>query len=329
MQRFQKFMFDTAIFDDPARMRTGQEVVPEPEGPPPPPPPPTYTAEQVIAARIDAWQAGLRAGMDHGRDHIDYQQTMALSHLAMVVDQWSAFEPARIADQDTQIIDIALAISRKMFPLLAERGMIDEMRHAILQQVIEMPPQGMLTISVPAGTHEKITGDIRDVLMSRGLDQRFQVIEDSSLADGDCQITWGDGGKQRIIDRLWPMMEQIARDVLAGQVTMQEIASITPPIRPTLPQPARFVLPDMPPADPTPPDMVTRLPEWMVPWSPDQLQADKPEAISPNSMMDTEENNAAMIDHSAMVGSIPAAEPVLSDVAAPGTEDLTLEENQA
>jgi len=260
-------MFDNAIFDDPLNKKGGAETVSEPEAPPLPPPPPTYTAEQVIAARQEAWQAGLASGLTQSREGIEYHLTLALSHLAMVADQWIAAETNRIAAQERETLDIALALAQKFFPVLAEAADFEMIRHAVLTHLLEHPWQPTLNITVPVGTHEKLKTHLDAALASRGLETRYQIIEDAALQPTNCYICWHEGGKQVVLERIWPVLERISAEVLAGRHPTGE----QPPLPAaaatvTAPPLSRFVLPDMPPPDDTIPQDINRLPSWMVPY---------------------------------------------------------------
>ena len=311
MQRFQKFMFDNAIFDDPVN-RPGREVVTEPEGPPPPPPPPTYEADQVIAARTDAWQAGLDAGLAQAQESLDHQISRALSHLAMVADQWITHETARQAERERDVLDAAIALSKKLFPALAQKNGLDEIKASIIEHLLNNPHEPTLSITLPAGAHRRLKNDIDAALASRGLEGRYQIVEDASLEATACHLSWGDGGKERLVERLWPFFDKATDEVLAGRYrpgnTQPDIDSLPP-----FSAPAPFILPDDMTVDATIPAAISTVPTWLKPYDPEGLMATEEPA-----------NDAPLTQDISL--DLP---PFPADAEPSQNENLTLEENEA
>jgi len=306
VQRFQKFMFDTAIFDEPIQ-RTGSDVATE-SAEPPPPPPPTYEADQVIAARKEAYEAGLQAGLTQAQQSIDHQVSRALSHLAMVADQWITQETSRLAERERDILAAAIALSKKLFPVLAQKSAFDEMKASILDQMGQNPHEPMLTIILPRKTQMRLKIDIQAAMESRGMSGRFQIQEDANLADTACSLSWGEGGKERLVERLWPFFESAAEEVMAGR--HRPLATLPAEPLPfatenTMMRPLPvFVLPESLDVDTNIPPMITMVPPWLRAYDPDYvsdedaLSSDEPTAIddliqtisldAPTNMVDSE-----------------------------------------
>lgn len=265
----RKFMFDTAIFDvqlDPLDTTADDEATADPEEPPPPPPPPGITLDELRRAREEAYAEGMAAGRDSTVARQQEHTAQALIHVAKVADYLLALDHQERQQAGRQILDGAMAIARRLFPVMAEQGRIDDIARMAQETLLAHADERELLVAVPTGASSAIEDELKTVLTSRGLVDRVKYVEDPALGPADCRISWADGGATRLIDRVWDSVQQAADQVLAGQAAptaMSTQAAAEGGTAPTPPGPAPDAFaPDIAETEPPAPDY-SQPPEWL------------------------------------------------------------------
>lgn len=214
--------------------RRAAEAPPEPEPEPEPevPPPPTFSEAQLEEAKRVARAEGVREGdgqgfgrgygegmskgMAEGRKagrgeaeaQIEARFADAAVKVAEGVQALIAAREARNEEFARMPAVLAIAIARKLMPELTRRGGLIEIEGMITSLAAELIDEPRLTIRVEPETadllRERLAGS--RVL---GPDAKVMVIEDPSIAVGDCRVEWADGGAERDTRRLLDDIEAI------------------------------------------------------------------------------------------------------------------------
>lgn len=226
MTTIRKYMFDTAIFDPP--LEEVEETDAADAKPPEPvePPPPSATMDEVQRARREAFDMGKQAALEEAEFQHQQANATALSHVASVADHFLAREIDAYLSLERDIVAVAIGIAKRLFPTLAERGTLDELRTLADTHLSSLQRDRQITIALPTGTREEITSDLREVLASRGLEESVRLIEDPALEPSDCRISWGDGGVERLTERVWEAVEDAAARALAATREAADAANV-------------------------------------------------------------------------------------------------------
>ena len=234
MDQIEKFLFDVS-FDEDGFARTGsgsndveeettetknQEVVA-----------PIFTEQEVETAKHDAYEKGKEEGIQNAADAIEKRMSETLENLCTRFQ--SLFDQQKIANAQMfeDATNTAIAIARKCFPHLTSSEalkVIENMVRTVLSELLEEP-------NVTIHLNETLIGPMNDRITRIAKDANFAgrilIEEDTSVAPGDCQITWGSGSAERNVDALLQLTDEIvAQNLAAARQNME--ASATEPSTP-------------------------------------------------------------------------------------------------
>ncbi len=143
------------------------------------------------------------------------QTSAALQHMARVLDYMLQTDSNERRNLERQIIDGAMVVARRLFPVLVEQGKIEQLGRFARDVLNDHSDEREILIAVPVGTANTVRNDLNDMLVSRGLTERVKIVEDKTLGPSDCRASWADGGANMLVDRIWKAVEQAAEQALA------------------------------------------------------------------------------------------------------------------
>ncbi|MEX0760621.1 MAG: hypothetical protein WD100_13655, partial [Tistlia sp.] len=184
MTNARKFLFDTS-FDPEARQAAPAAPPPAPAAPPPP----SFSAEELEAVR----EAAYREGADQGRDQAlsearrsaESTGAEALSVLAAGVQEALGRLDERREAATVQVLESAIAVVRKLFPLLSERhglGEIEGLVHACLERLHEEP---RVVVRAPDDLLDALRGRMDALKLAAAYEGRVVLLADEELGPGD------------------------------------------------------------------------------------------------------------------------------------------------
>ena len=215
MSNMKKFMFDNAIFDPPIEddLEPDHETAEQAE--PEVPPPPGVTLDELRRAREEAYEQGIAAGKQTAEAMAQDQTSAALQHMARILDYMLQTDSNERRNLERLIIDGAMVVARRLFPVLVEQGKIEQLGRFAREVLNDHSDEREILIAVPVGTTDTVRNDLNDMLVSRGLTERVKIVEDKTLGPSDCRASWADGGANMLVDRIWKAVEQAAEQALA------------------------------------------------------------------------------------------------------------------
>ena len=171
---------------------------------------PTFSEEELQAARDEAYQQGLQAGLQEAHVSIEQQVSSTLEVIGATIGQISEQQSSANELISRETVDLAVAIAQKLLPGLTERGGVAEVEtfaSDIMQRLLEEP---RLTIRVAENLAPELERQLLELKNRIGFAGELSVFPDSELGPADCRIRWGEGEAERIVE-----------------ATMNEIASLT------------------------------------------------------------------------------------------------------
>jgi flagellar assembly protein FliH len=217
----RKFTFDND-FDRPARPAAKPEPVKVEEAPPPPPAP-TFSEEEMAAAVAEARKAaraeGLAEGLAKGKaDAAAAAEKQIAGGLNAIAQHFAAI--AREAEQcssavSTTAVEVALAMTRRLFPELARRHGLGEIE-GLLERALDMlKTEPRFTVRLAAEQRDALVERIDALASQRGFEGRIVVTGEAEMKLGDCRIEWSQGGLIRSADEIWSGIEAAMAQALA------------------------------------------------------------------------------------------------------------------
>ncbi len=197
----EKFLFDR-IFDELEPIKVAKPIdggiedksllMPEPEIEIP-----TYSEEDIAQAR----QEGLNAGKEEARaetlNGIEMKISDSLDVIGNRLANLNQIQADSIARISEDAASLAFAVAKKIFPVLNEKGALEEVTTVIedvLQRLVQEP---RISIKVAIEQSEKIKERVDNYVQEKGFDGNISVIGEENLSLGDVTIEWSDGSASR------------------------------------------------------------------------------------------------------------------------------------
>ena len=158
---------------------------------------PTYSEEDVAQAR----QEGLNAGKEEARaetlNGIEMKISDSLDVIGNRLANLNQIQADSIARISEDAASLAFAVAKKIFPVLNEKGALEEVTTVIedvLQRLVQEP---RISIKVAIEQSEKIKERVDNYVQEKGFDGNISVIGEENLSLGDVTIEWSDGSASR------------------------------------------------------------------------------------------------------------------------------------
>jgi len=200
----RKFLFETD-FDDPAS--GADAAVPSDGEASPPPPPPTFSEEEMAAAKAEAHQAGLTEGMARGRAEAEAKIEKSIATaLAAIETQLRAISERLVLGRAAiagSAVELAMAMVRKLYPALDQRGDLAEIEAVVTRALVDMRQEPKLTVQVPTALLGELQSRVPTVAGASGFEGKLSVIGGETLGGSDCRVSWANGGIERHAPIIW------------------------------------------------------------------------------------------------------------------------------
>jgi len=235
--------------------------------------PPTFSEEELQAARDEAYQMGLQAGLQEAGSSIEQQVATTLEVLTGTLNRID--EQQKLANEilTRESIDLAISAVRKLLPDLAERGALAEIEAFVGDIMAKISETPNLIIRVAENLVPDVDQQVSDLCSRIGFSGSVSVVGDGELGAADCRIRWNEGEAFRKMEITLAEIEgHVAALPRATFPDTDIAANISPPVEDASTQ---VIDTDMEttgaPAPDRPPTSLDELP-------PEEMSADQPTA---------------------------------------------------
>ena len=171
-----------------------------------------FTLEDLAAARQEGFDEGKAAGLAEAKASIDQVVGAALSEAGRGLQTLGPSLDTMRAEIESDALMIVTRVMEKVIPYMASKHGLEEVE-ALVQECLSAAYEEPRIV---VRAHETILGPLADHLdqltTSCGFNGNVVLLEDQTLAAGDCRVEWADGGAERDVDRVWAEIESaIAR----------------------------------------------------------------------------------------------------------------------
>ena len=175
-----KFLFDTDFAaPDKARERaaTAAEI-----------------AEMVAEAEARAYRAGYEAGQREAKAESDRRSALALEEIGIAIKAIAARFSGIEARMETEAVDVAVAVARKLCSELISREPLGEITALISDCFSHLVATPHLVVRINETLYEDAREKIERLASQSGFQGRLVLLAEPGIATGDCRIEWADGG---------------------------------------------------------------------------------------------------------------------------------------
>jgi flagellar assembly protein FliH len=98
---------------------------------------------------------------------------------------------------ETEAIELAVAIARKLAPELVAREPLAEISALARECFGQLSTAPHVVVRVSDALHESARARLEDIARAQGFEGRLVVVAEPEIASGDCRFEWADGGVVR------------------------------------------------------------------------------------------------------------------------------------
>ena len=175
-----KFLFDTDFAaPDKARERAAT---------------PAEIAEKVANAEARAYRAGYEAGQREAKAESDRRSALALEEIGIAIKAIASRFSGIEARMETEAVDVAVAVARKLCSELISREPLGEITALISDCFSHLVATPHLVVRINDQLYEAARANIERQATQSGFEGRLVILAEPGIATGDCRIEWADGG---------------------------------------------------------------------------------------------------------------------------------------
>ena len=154
------------------------------------PQPPRHSSSSVARAT----RTGYAAGQADATAETTRRNAVAMEEIARTLSGVAAQISKAETRIETEAVDIAVAVARKLCSELTSREPLAELTALVedcLRQLISTPH---LVVRINDALYDDARVRIEGLAKQSGFDGRLVILSDPDIAHGDCKLEWADGG---------------------------------------------------------------------------------------------------------------------------------------
>jgi flagellar assembly protein FliH len=197
-----KFLFDT---DFSAPDRAGERAAT-----------PSEVAQKVAAAEARAYRDGYDAALREAKVESDRRSALALEEIAIAVTDIAARFASVETRMETEAVDVAVAVARKLCSELIAREPLGEVTALVSDCFAQLVSTPHLVVRINDTLYEAAHEQIDRLAKQTGFAGRLVILAEPEIETGDCRLEWADGGV---------VLERAAIEARIGELVGRYIAS--------------------------------------------------------------------------------------------------------
>ena len=163
----------------------------------PKPSSPAEILAQIEEAERKGFRDGFAAAEKEGIAATERRTAVAFEQIGGAIQQLAGSLAATQLKLETEAVELALAIARKLSPELILREPFAEIAALATECLKQLTAAPHVVVRVNDALHETARERLEEIAQSRGFEGRLVVVAEPEIAVGDCRIEWADGGVVR------------------------------------------------------------------------------------------------------------------------------------
>jgi flagellar assembly protein FliH len=170
------------------------------------------------AAKLaDVEAAGYRTGFAAATVEAEQRAAMALERISATLDELARGLSAIEARLETEAVEVALAVARKLAPELIAREPFAEIAALATDCFRHLVAAPHVVVRVNDQMHAGAREKLEETRRAGGFDGRLVVLAEPDIAPGDCRIEWADGGIKRDRAAIEAAIDEAVARYIAGR----------------------------------------------------------------------------------------------------------------
>jgi flagellar assembly protein FliH len=177
-----------------------------------------WVAVSEHAAKLaEAEAAGHRNGFAAGKVEAEQRAAAALERIVAALADIKRGLSAVEARLETEAVEVAVAVARKLTPELIAREPLAELAALAADCFRHLVAAPHVVIRVNDGLQESARSALEQTARGAGFDGRLVVLAEPEIAPGDCRIEWADGGVRRELAAVEAVIGEAVARYVAGR----------------------------------------------------------------------------------------------------------------
>ena len=175
-------------------------------------------AQTVAAAEARAYRDGFDAGQREAKAESDRRAATAIEEIRISVQGIAQRFSAVEVRMETEAVDVAIAVARKLCGELVAAEPLGEIVGLIRECFAQLVATPHLVVRINESLYEGARERFERLAKQSGFEGRLVILAEPEIATGDCRIEWADGGV---------VLERAAIDAKINELVGRYIASRT------------------------------------------------------------------------------------------------------
>lgn len=209
----QKFLFDRDFDVEKVRQ---QQLEAEQEQAALLPPPPMFDEETLNTVRMEAYQQGVRDGLQQAEQS---QQQILMGLWDRVGHKLSALleqDQSRESQSHSLAIKSAFHIVKKFWPRLQQNTINQDVEQFIADNLASNNDEARLVLRVNDTQLDAVAAQLPRLKELQGFQGKVITLADDSVMAGDCKIEWADGGSEKLGRHIMQQLDQLMERLLGN-----------------------------------------------------------------------------------------------------------------
>ena len=155
---------------------------------------PAEIAQKIAAAEARAYRDGYDAAQREAKAESDRRAALALEEIGIAIKGIASRFSGIEARMETEAVDVAVAVARKLCSELMSREPLDEIMALVGECFSHLVATPHLVVRINDQLYEAAREKIERQAAQSGFAGRLVILAEPSIATGYCRIEWADGG---------------------------------------------------------------------------------------------------------------------------------------
>ncbi|MGJ5181239.1 FliH/SctL family protein [Bradyrhizobium oligotrophicum] len=151
-------------------------------------------AQKVAAAEAAAYRNGYEAAQREAKVEADRRVATALEQINIQLQGISARFSGIEQRMETEAVDVAIAVARKLCAALVESEPLGEITGLVHDCFAHLVATPHLVLRINDSLYELAREKIEKLAKQSGFEGRLVILAEPEIQTGDCRIEWADGG---------------------------------------------------------------------------------------------------------------------------------------
>ena len=149
---------------------------------------------EIKTAEGVGYRSGFEAAKAEALVGAEHRSAVALERIATTLEALGRGLSAVEAKLETEAVEVAVAVAKKLAPALIEREPLAEIAALATSCFSQLVAAPHVVVRVNETQHAGVSEQIEKIARARGLASHLVVLAEPEIQIADCRIEWADGG---------------------------------------------------------------------------------------------------------------------------------------